>query len=69
MNLVNVSAVVVHRAWDAGIYVTNLTNKQAIQEPPAQPNALSNLTNDTMVNLPREIDLRVGYSFGSQQQE
>jgi hypothetical protein len=45
------------------LYVTNLFEKEEFLAPPSQPNALNNLTNDYLVNPPREIGLRVGYSF------
>jgi hypothetical protein len=44
--------------------VSNLFDKQEILAPPAQPNQLENLTNDVIVNRPREIGLRIAYAFG-----
>jgi hypothetical protein len=31
--------------------------------PPAQPNQLDNLTDDVVVNRPREVGIRIAYSF------
>jgi outer membrane receptor protein involved in Fe transport len=54
-----------HAPWKLTLYVTNLFDKQEILAPPSQPNEL-NLTNDFLVNPPREIGLRVSYSFSGQ---
>jgi iron complex outermembrane receptor protein len=43
--------------------VTNLFDKEEILSPPSQPNQLNNLTDDYLVNPPREIGIRLGYSF------
>jgi outer membrane receptor protein involved in Fe transport len=52
-----------HKPWRAGLYVTNLFDKQNILVPPTQYNELGKLTNDYVVNPPREIGVRVAYSF------
>jgi outer membrane receptor protein involved in Fe transport len=62
--IVNFSAALVHDRWRTTLYVTNVFDKQEILAPPSQPNQLANLTNDYIVNPPREIGLRIGYSFG-----
>ncbi len=43
--------------------MTNVLNRQEILAPPSQPNEVDNLTNEYIVNPPRELGLRVGYSF------
>jgi hypothetical protein len=47
-------------------YVTNLLDKQEVLVPPNQgtpANDLGMLANDYVVNPPREIGLRLAYSF------
>jgi len=68
MGLANLSASVSHQSWRLGLYVTNVTDKRWILAP--QINAASNgqtliatLAHNLLVNQPREIGLRVGYSF------
>jgi outer membrane receptor protein involved in Fe transport len=64
--ILNASAAVSHQAWRATAYVTNLLDKQEILVPPNQgtpENNLSGLANDYVVNPPREVGLRVAYSF------
>ena len=38
-------------------------DKEEILVPPAQPNELDNLTNDVVVNRPREIGILISYAF------
>lgn len=52
-----------HEPWHATFYVTNLLDRREILAPPPQPNELDNLTNDYLVNPPREMGIRVGYAF------
>jgi iron complex outermembrane receptor protein len=61
--IMNLSVALNHKPWRATLYVTNLFDRQEILAPPSQPNELNNLTNDYLVNPPREIGLRLGYSF------
>jgi outer membrane receptor protein involved in Fe transport len=61
--IVNLNVALKHNAWQATFYVTNLFDKEEILAPPSQPNQLDNLTNDFLVNLPREIGIRLGYKF------
>lgn len=61
--LVNLSAALHHRPWRATVYVTNLFDRQNILVPPTQMNELGKLTNDYIVNPPREIGLRLAYRF------
>jgi iron complex outermembrane receptor protein len=62
----NVSAMLKHDHLHYGAYVTNLLNRQEILVPPAQAAAgqnFFNLADDALVNPPRVIGLRVGYTF------
>jgi len=64
--ILNASAMVTHKPWHVTGYVTNLANKQEILVPPTQASAGNNLNllaNDYIINPPREIGLRVGYTF------
>lgn len=61
--VMNLSATVTHKPWHATCSVTNVLNRQEILAPPSQPNQVDNLTNEYIVNPPREIGLRIGYSF------
>lgn len=59
----NLAAALSRESWRFTLYVTNVFDKQEILAPPSQPNQVDNLTNDYLVNPPREIGVRVGYSF------
>jgi outer membrane receptor protein involved in Fe transport len=64
--ILNTSVTVSHQAWRTTLYVSNLLDKQEILVPPNQgtpANDLGTLANDYVVNPPREIGVRVGYSF------
>jgi iron complex outermembrane receptor protein len=61
--IMNLNAALNHEPWRATVYVTNVFDKQEILAPPSQPNQVDNLTNDYLVNPPREIGVRVGYFF------
>jgi iron complex outermembrane recepter protein len=61
---VNLWAALSHQSWRLSGYVKNLLDKEEILVPPAQPNELNNLTNDVVVNRPREIGIRIAYAFG-----
>jgi outer membrane receptor protein involved in Fe transport len=61
--IMNLNLMLTHKPWRATLYVTNVFDKEEILAPPSQPNELNNLTNDFLVNPPREIGLRLGYSF------
>jgi iron complex outermembrane recepter protein len=61
--IMNLSAAVTHLQWRGTLYVTNLFDKQNILVPPTQFNELNKLTNDYIVNPPREIGLRLAYMF------
>jgi len=63
MNIVNLSAALTRQPWHLGIYVTNLMDKWAVQEPAGSTELTNGLANFTTINQPREIFLRLGYSF------
>ncbi len=62
-NVFNLQAALKHKSWRMTLYVKNLFDVEETLAPPTQPNELSNLTNDTVVNRPREVGLRLGYSY------
>ncbi len=59
----NFSAALSHEPWRLTGYVMNMLNKQEILIPPTQPDEVGGLTNDFVVNRPREVGARVAYSF------
>lgn len=61
--IANFSATVDHKPWRAVWYVTNLLDKQEILVPPYNPGQVGGLTNDYVVNRPRETGLRIAYTF------
>ena len=61
--IMNLNVTLTHASWHATLYVTNVFDKQEILAPPSQPNQLDNLSNDFLVNPPREIGVRLGYAF------
>ena len=64
--ILNFSASVNHNAWRYTAYVTNLLDRQEILVPPTQPGAENDfykLADDSIVNPPREVGLRIGYKF------
>ncbi|HUA89963.1 MAG TPA: TonB-dependent receptor plug domain-containing protein [Steroidobacteraceae bacterium] len=61
--IANLNVTLRHANWHASVYVTNIFDKQEILAPPSQPNQLDNLTNDYLVNPPREVGVRLGYAF------
>jgi iron complex outermembrane recepter protein len=63
--IMNLSAILNHKSWHAGIYSTNLLDKRAILSP-FIPNPYTNaggLIDNTTVNPPREVGIKAGYSF------
>jgi len=61
--LLNFSATVTHKPWRLLGYVTNLADKRALLAPPATPGRLDNLSNNYIINRPRETGLRLFYTF------
>src|SRR5579863_10337211 len=61
--IMNFSAALTHKPWRGTLYITNVFDKQNILVPPTQFNELGKLTNDYVVSPPREIGLRLAYSF------
>jgi len=63
INIINLSAAVSHDAWRLGVYITNLADKRAILDPPYEPNQVGGLSNEAVINQPREAMVRLRYSF------
>jgi outer membrane receptor protein involved in Fe transport len=61
--MMNFTAAINHTPWQLIGYVTNLLDRQNILVPPSQPNEVGGLTNDFVVNRPREVGLRFNYAF------
>jgi iron complex outermembrane recepter protein len=61
--MMNLSAALIHNRWRGTLYVTNVFDRQNILVPPTQMDELGKLTNDYIVNPPREIGIRLGYIF------
>jgi iron complex outermembrane recepter protein len=61
IELLNFSAALSHKPWNFGAYVTNITDRHELLIPASGPTG--NLFNDSTINRPREIGLRIGYSF------
>ena len=61
--VMNFSATINHQPWRAIWYVTNLLDKQEILVPPFNPGQVGGLTDDYVVNRPRETGLRIAYTF------
>jgi len=59
----NYSVILTHKPWRLMAYVKNLLDKEEVLVPPAQPNELNNLTDDVVVNRPREVGVRIAYMF------
>jgi iron complex outermembrane recepter protein len=63
--LVNLSASVIHRSWHFGLYSTNLLDKIVILQPYVVyplPTA-GGLTENATINHPREVGIKVGYTY------
>jgi iron complex outermembrane recepter protein len=63
VQLVNLSASVRHQAWRVGVYATNLLDRRVILVPGLQDPATNGLDQSDIINQPREIFLKLGYSF------
>lgn len=64
--ILNASATLTHKPWHLMGYVTNLLDKQEVLVPPSQVspgNNFDKLADDYVVNPPRTVGVRVGYSF------
>jgi iron complex outermembrane recepter protein len=64
--ILNASATVKHNSWHFTGYVTNLLDKQEVLVPPSQISAGNNfdrLADDYVINPPRTVGIRVGYTF------
>lgn len=63
MNIVNASVAVSNDSWLVGLYATNLTNERVLLSPGNLDPATNNLSTQTLINQPRELFVRVRYSF------
>jgi iron complex outermembrane recepter protein len=61
--IMNLSAALSHERWRGTLYMTNVFDRQNILVPPVQFNELAKLTNDYVVSPPREIGVRLAYTF------
>jgi iron complex outermembrane recepter protein len=61
--ILNLNLALTHERWRATFYATNVLDKQEILAQPSQPNQVNNLTNDYLVNTPRTVGIRLGYSL------
>ena len=61
--IMNFSATLTHKPWRVSAYVQNLTDKQEILVPATNPNRVDGLSNDQVVNMPREVGVRAAYTF------
>ncbi len=59
----NLSATLTHRPWQGVLYLNNFTDKRAVLVAPVNLGRLDSLANDYTINRPREIGLRMSYSF------
>jgi outer membrane receptor protein involved in Fe transport len=59
----NFSATLTHKPWRVTGYIQNLTDKQEILVPAQNPNRVGGLSNDQVVNMPREVGVRAAYTF------
>jgi iron complex outermembrane receptor protein len=63
VQLVNLSASVRHQAWRVGLYATNLLDRRVILVPGLPDPSTNGLDQSDVINQPREIFLKLGYSF------
>ena len=63
LNVLNASVAVAKDAWLFGLYATNLTNERVLLSPGNPDPSTSNLSTSSLINQPREISLRLNYSF------
>ena len=61
--IMNLNAMLNHKPWRGDLVREERLRQAGDSGPPSQPNQLENLTNDFLVNPPREIGIRVGYFF------
>jgi iron complex outermembrane recepter protein len=61
--IMNLSAVLTRQKWRGTLYITNVFDKQNILVPPTQFNELGKLTNDYVVSPPREVGVRLAFTF------
>lgn len=63
MNIVNASVALNNDSWMIGLYATNLTNEKVLLSPGNLDVVTNNLSTTSLINQPREIFVRLRYSF------
>ena len=63
MSIANASVAVSHASWRMGVYLTNLLDKRVVLSPGETVPFIRDLNFYEIINRPREIDLRLSYSF------
>ncbi len=59
----NLSATLSHKPWQGVLYLNNFTDKRTELTAPTTLGRLNNLTNNYTINKPREIGVRMSYSW------
>jgi outer membrane receptor protein involved in Fe transport len=63
LTVVNASFALNKGPWLYGLYVTNLTNEHTLLSPGNPDPSTSNLSTASLINMPREVSLRLNYQF------
>ena len=63
LSVMNASIAVARDAWLVGLYATNLTDERVLLSPGNPDPSTANLSTASLINQPREISLRLNYSF------
>ncbi|HTJ17198.1 MAG TPA: TonB-dependent receptor [Steroidobacteraceae bacterium] len=63
LNLLNASLALSRDNWLVGLYATNLTNERVLLSPGNPDPSTDNLSTSSLINQPREVSLRLNYSF------
>jgi outer membrane receptor protein involved in Fe transport len=59
----NASLALSRDSWLVGLYATNLTNERVLLSPGNPDPSTGNLSTSSLINQPREVSLRLNYSF------
>lgn len=62
LRTINLLGTLSKDAWHATVYATNLFDRQSVLSP-ATRTQLNGLVSNSTVNRPREVGVRLGYSF------
>lgn len=63
LTVLNASLALNKGAWLYGLYVTNLTNEHSLLSPGNPDPSTSNLSTSSLITMPREISVRLNYTF------